>query len=143
MKVRQLNHDDYFKNYLELIQQLSNETYDITFDQFIDQLTKILYNQNNEIYVIEDNNRIIASGTILIENKFIHNCGKAAHIEDIVVDKKCRGKGLGKIMINHLTNIAKERGCYKVILDCDESNEKFYEKLGYQHKNIQMAIYFK
>ena len=45
-------------------------------------------------------------------------------------------------MINHLTNVAKENGCYKVILDCDESNEKFYEKLGYQRKNIQMAIYF-
>ena len=69
MEIRQLNHDDYFKNYFELIQQLSNETYDITFDQFTDQLTKILYTRNNEIYVIEENNKIIASGTIIIEKR--------------------------------------------------------------------------
>lgn len=34
-----------------------------------------------------------------------------------------------------------EKGCYKVILDCDEKNTAFYEGLGYKRKATHMALY--
>ena len=34
---------------------------------------------------------------------------------------------------------AREAGCYKVILDCSDSNVKFYEKCGFQKKEVQMV----
>jgi len=46
------------------------------------------------------------------------------------------------MIINKLTEYAKEQECYKVILDCAEKNVKFYEKCGYESKGILMAIYF-
>ncbi len=39
-------------------------------------------------------------------------------------------------------HICKGQGCYKVILDCSEKNEGFYAKLGFQRKELQMALYF-
>lgn len=138
---RNIEYNDYFKGYLELLELLScvekeKITYD-NFKQFIDNL-----HENHLIIVIENNNKIIGTGTLLIENKIIHNMGKVGHIEDIVVNKNFRGKGIGKIIINYLNNISFNNNCYKTILDCSENNIIFYEKCGFNKKEIQMAKYF-
>lgn len=38
--------------------------------------------------------------------------------------------------------MAKEIGCYKVILDCSEGNVGFYERCGLVRKEVQMVKYF-
>ena len=142
MYFRQLDCNDYNSNYIEILSQLSfvNKKF-ITQDQwnqFIYQL-----NNNHQIYVlIDSSNNIIASGTLLIENKIIHNISKVAHIEDIVADSKFRGKGYGKMMIEYLIEKAKEHQVYKIILNCSDENIKFYEKCGFKLKDNEMAIYF-
>ena len=45
-------------------------------------------------------------------------------------------------MIRALTRVAERLGCYKVILDCSEKNQPFYEKCGMTRKEVQMAKYF-
>ena len=136
---RNLVKDDFNKNYFELLEQLTDvEKEKITFDkfsQFIDNL-----NENHIIIVFEKDGKLLASGTLLVENKVIHGLSKVGHIEDIVVDKSARGLGLGKIMIDYLVNIAKEN-CYKVILNCKESNIGFYEKCGFEKKEVEMVKY--
>jgi len=88
-------------------------------------------------------NTIVATGTILIECKLIRDYGKVGHIEDIVVDDKFRGYGLGKEMIRILTDYSMKNGCYKTILDCSDENVGFYEKCGYERKGAQMSLYVK
>jgi glucosamine-phosphate N-acetyltransferase len=139
MNIRPICKNDFYKNFTDLLSQLST-TGNITYQNFINIINSL--NNNHLIYVIEDNNKIIASGTLLIENKFIHNCSKVGHIEDIVVDKKYRGHGLGKQIVNYLVDKSKELNCYKVILNCNEYNKPFYEKMGFTNKNIEMSKYF-
>jgi hypothetical protein len=78
IKIRILNKDDY-SQYLNLI-NIFRET-SFTKEDFITNLLKI--NNNSNIWVIELNNKLIATGTLLYEYKFIHNISKIAHIEDI------------------------------------------------------------
>ena len=94
------------------------------------------------VLVRSSDDRIVGAATLLIEEKFIHECGRVGHIEDVVVSKDARGGGFGKQLIDHLINIAKESNCYKTILDCDEKNVAFYEKCGMERKGIQMALYY-
>lgn len=88
-----------------------------------------------------DKQKIIATATLVVELKFIRNCGKCGHIEDVVVDETYRGLRLGLRVVEALIEAAKDFGCYKVILDCSESNAPFYEKCGLTKKEIQMVRY--
>jgi glucosamine-phosphate N-acetyltransferase len=140
MEFRRIDINDYYKDYLLLLEQLTIvEKEKINFEQFKNFIENL--SNNHIIIVIEDNNKIIATGTLLIENKVIHNMGSVGHIEDIIVHNNYRSHGLGKKIINELVNISVKSNCYKIILDCSESNSKFYEKFGFTKKEIQMVKY--
>ena len=107
------------------------------FNTYIDTLPS-----NIHIFCICEDSNVIGVGTIMIEQKIIHNFSKVGHIEDIVIDSNYNGRGYGKHLIHFLTNFAKQEGCYKAILDCSQKVKGFYEKCGYVEKNISMGIYF-
>lgn len=140
--VRKLNKSDYNKNYFELLKQLTsidpNKISKSNFNKMLEGLGK-----KHLIYVIEDlkKNIIIGSITILVEKKIIHNLGTVIHIEDVVIHKDYRKKGLSNKLINLSKEIAKKNKAYKIILNCSDSLELFYNKHGFKKKNIQMALY--
>ena len=135
--IRQLRNDDYNK-FLILINDFKETNF--SYENFIETFNKIFI--NSSIWVIEKNDELIATGTILFEYKFIRNISKISHLEDICVSKKYRNQNYGKILINHLIQISKENGCYKVILDCFDELEEFYKKNEFKKNGIQMSIYF-
>ena len=92
------------------------------------------------IVIESDERQIVAAGTLIVEQKLIHQRALAGHIEDISVDTNQQGKKLGKRIIDALTGIGKSVGCYKIILDCDEKNVGFYEKCGYSRAGVEMHI---
>ena len=119
---------------------------DLDNDQFHQLLQKI--NQNSLIWIACINDikspefDIIASGTLLIEHKFIHGGKNVGHIEDIVVHNNYRSKGIAKNILHILVNKANKKDCYKVILDCKPDVRGFYEKNGFECNGNQMSKYF-
>lgn len=95
-----------------------------------------------EIYVLYNNDQVIGCGTLIIEQKMIHNFAYVGHIEDVFIRPQFRDKSYGKELIYRITHIGEKRGCYKVILDCKKELVEFYEKCGYENKNVQMSKYF-
>jgi glucosamine-phosphate N-acetyltransferase len=132
--IRQLVKNDY-DNYTIMINEF-RETF-FTFGQFNETLDYI--SPFTEIWVVEYDNNIIATGTIIYEKKFIYNNSLLAHIEDICVKNNYRKFGIGKLIVKHLMNLAKEKGCYKVTLDCNDENTHFYIKCGLEKRGIQMC----
>ena len=85
------------------------------------------------------NNRIIAYGSVVIENKIRGEV--AGHIEDIVVDSEVRGKMVGVSLIKELIEISKRKGCYRITLFCNEKLVNFYSRNGFKVNNIIMKKY--
>ena len=142
MNCRLLSLDDYDRGYFELLSQLTIAP-KVSFETFSNIFNK--KPQNQYILVIEDpeSQIIIGSGTILIEQKFIHGCSLIGHIEDVVVHKDYRKQGIGNILIQDLIEISKTLNCYKIILDCSLNNILFYEKCGLKRSESQnMVLYF-
>ena len=141
--LRELQHHDLSNGFFETLSNLS-EVGSISKDKNLaEKIYNIIkYNKNYIIIIAEDkkNHQVIGTATLLIEQKFIHNGGKAGHIEDVVTRKGYEGRGIGKEIMKELIKIAKENGCYKVILDCDEKVVSFYEKIGFRKHSIMMRI---
>ena len=137
MIFRPLNNNDY--NYFLLLLNEFRKTH-FSYEQFTELLEK---QKQVSIYVLEDieNKQIIGTGTILFEQKFIHNISLYSHIEDIIIKKEYRGYGYGKKLIEHLIKVCKQNNCYKILLDCESKLEYFYEKCGFENKGSQMVIY--
>lgn len=94
-------------------------------------------NQSNFGFVAINNESIIGFASIHIIEKLNR---RSCLIEDVVVDKSERGKGIGKLLIEHLINFSKSKSCDKIILNSKESNIPFYNKLGFVQNEIQMII---
>jgi hypothetical protein len=58
--------------------------------------------------------KVVATGTVFFEHKFLHGLGVVGHIEDIAVARDQKGKKMGLRILEALTFAASERGCYKV-----------------------------
>ncbi len=144
-KIRLLEQSDFGKGYLNLLSQLT-EVGDIDHADFAAHLEKINQNKaSHQIWVVPnlENTQILATATLLIEPKFIHNCGAVGHIEDVVVLDAARGLGLGKKLIDHLVVQAKlNPKCYKVSLYCKPELARFYQKSNLVVKDTQMVFYF-
>ena len=99
-------------------------------------------NNNFYIFVYEHENKVAGMATLFVEQKFIHSGSRVGHIEDVVVSSQHRNMGIGKLLIEKCIQMAKERDCYKIILDCDDKNVLFYTKLGFMHYGNAMKIAF-
>lgn len=140
--IRKIRKEDINEKYFELLSTLTEAPYPGQGE--IEKMYKYIEDHKetyNVSVIVSSDGEVVGTGTLLIEKKFIRSLGSVGHIEDIVVSKSHQGKGLGKMMINHLTEKAGEKNCYKVILACSEENQKFYEKCGFKKKEVMMAIY--
>ena len=140
-KIRLLAINDYDKGYLNLLSQLTTVG-EINKDKYEENFNKLP--ECHKLFIIGDitKNTIVSIGSLIIETKFIHNCGKVGHIEDIVVDRNIRGKGLGKMIVNYLSKLSNDLGCYKCILNCSNNLIEFYKKCNFNNNGCEMSLYY-
>ena len=144
MRIRPLESTDYGKQYVQLLNVLTGEdknnkkkTLSLSaYQEILDSL-----NPCHRVLVVEKDNLIIATMTVLIERKFIHGGSKVLHVEDVIVHPFYQKQGIGKKLVQEALRIAVEEHCYKTILDCSRENIPFYESCGFQNKQCQMSVY--
>jgi len=139
VKIRQIQENDLFQGFLESLDSLRKAS-DLEKDDAKLVLKKIRSNQNHVIMVAEVDGQIVGSITLLIEPKFIHQGGLVGHIEDVVVRSELQSKGIGEQLVNAALGYAKNHGCYKTILDCDDNVKPFYEKIGFKRNSNAMRF---
>jgi len=137
IKIREIEEDDLEKGFLETLDFLRN-TSGLNKNNAKKILKKIKQNPNHIIYVAIADKKIIGSTTLLIEQKFIHDGGLVGHIEDVVVRKDYERKGIGIKLVTSMLEHAKEKNCYKTILDCKDDVKQFYEKIGFKRESNGM-----
>eukprot|EP00397_Hematodinium_sp_SG-2012_P059735 GEMP01076920.1.p1 GENE.GEMP01076920.1~~GEMP01076920.1.p1 ORF type:complete len:181 (+),score=36.03 GEMP01076920.1:39-581(+) len=89
----------------------------------------------------ECSRQLVASASMVLEQKFLHECACVGHIEDVVTHPEHRGKGLAKKILESLQQEAEDLGCYKVILNCKGCNVPVYTKCGWlESGEVQMRL---
>jgi len=99
--------------------------------------SEYLSDPNSTTIVISVEDIIVGVASIHIIKKLTRILGI---IEDVAVNEKYRGKGVGKKLVERLILIGKQKNCDKIVLSSSEKNSKFYEKIGFKKKELQMVI---
>lgn len=124
--IRPLRRSDYKRGYLDVLRvlttvgEISEEQWDKRYDW--------IASRNDEYYLLvvcDGADRIVGTGSLIVERKFIHSLGMVGHIEDIAVEKGQQGKKLGLRIIQALDFVAAQVGCYKVFSPFPPFNPSF------------------
>ena len=137
--IREIIESDLKNGFLESLDNLRQSS-NLEQNSARNILKKISENEDHVIHVAEVDGKIVGSTTLLIEQKFIHEGGIVGHIEDVVVKKEFEGQGIGMNLVLSLLDVAKERKCYKTILNCENGLISFYEKIGFKQKSNEMRF---
>ncbi|MBQ7637809.1 MAG: GNAT family N-acetyltransferase [Clostridia bacterium] len=110
-----------------------------------DELRRIIDNDQTPVFVCADENgRVLGHGFCVLqrpENTRLLKDILTLYIDDICVDEKARGMHVGKMIYEHITEYARQIGCYNVTLNvwsCNPGAIKFYESLGLTPYKIGM-----
>jgi glucosamine-phosphate N-acetyltransferase len=142
--IRMLAVDDYFKKYFELLRQQLTIIDRVDFTDFQKAFQTCLTNEKHTV-VIEDvqNQNIIATGSIFIEQKFVHGCLKVGHIVDVAIQKDLDETNIIRsCLVQQLINIGRSLRVYKCVLDCPTNTRNFYESLGFVYEYCAMVRRF-
>lgn len=90
--------------------------------------------------VVNEQERVVGTASLTIEQKFIHNGGIVGRIEDVAVHKDFMRRGIGKALVQECISRAKSVWCYKVLLSCSDQNIPFYEHLGFTNHENEMRL---
>ena len=130
MKIRKLE-----KNDINQVIEIWTNSFSRNFDKPINP--NYLSDPNSITIVMSEENIVIGVATLHIIKKLTRILGL---IEDVAVNKNYRGLGIGKKLVKELIKIGNEKNCDKIVLSSSEKNSKFYEKIGFQKNELQMAI---
>lgn len=86
------------------------------------------------IYAALADGRVVGTFALLIMDNIAHRGARSAVLEDVVVEERLRGRGVGRQMMRYAGGLCREKGCYKMTLSSNrnrESAHRFYESLGF------------
>jgi GNAT superfamily N-acetyltransferase len=117
---------------LELYQQLNTD--DVMNEITSKNIWKNIEKQDIKYFVAKENGKIIASCYICIIPNLTRSGKSIGFIENVITDIKHRRKGIGKTVIENAIQYAKDKKCYKVLLQSGKKRidaHLFYESLGF------------
>ena len=141
IQLRPLEIGDYEKGFFDVLAQLTSVE-GTTKEKFVERFHKNQQNPRIQVLVGEKNGKIVCTGSLLVEEKYIHGCRNYGHIEDIAVDHSIRKTGVGKHIILTLLDMAKKADCFCVSLTCSDENVPFYQKCGLDRVGNDMLVLF-
>jgi GNAT superfamily N-acetyltransferase len=100
---------------------------------------------NHHLLVVEVEGDVVGSGDLLIVPNLSHRGLPWAVIENVIVDKSIRLKGIGRELVQHMIDMAKRSRCYKIGLSSSKKRpaaHRLYESLGFRQYGLGYRIYF-
>ena len=98
---------------------------------------------NYRLFVACKNDAIVGTFALLVMHNLAHQGTPSAIVEDVVVSEAYQTQGIGRDMMHHAMALAREAGCYKLVLSSNQKRERahaFYESLGFQRHGFSFSI---
>ena len=70
-------------------------------------------------------------------------CRPLALVDDVIVTREARSRGIGRAMMEQAMDLARSAGCYKLMLSSNverEAAHRFYESLGFARHGYSFEV---
>ena len=89
---------------------------------------------------------VIVGMALFIQIPNLSHVGRPhAMVEDVVVDSAHRGNGYGEALMRHAVDLARDAGCYKLVLTSNKARDdahRFYRRIGFDATHEGFRIDF-
>ena len=112
--------------------------YPLSADEVSANIDAVLGNEHHDAFVAVDGDNVV--GWVGVKHAFQIESPPFCEIHGLVVDDKCRQRGVGKLLIEKAKQWGKEKGDKKVRLRCNVRRtgaRLFYEHLGFKETKEQ------
>jgi ribosomal protein S18 acetylase RimI-like enzyme len=131
---------------IELYEELTEEKLDISPELQKQVFNEILSMPRHALVVAEENGMVLGTLVLQIVPNLSHHARPWSQVENVVVDKRYRRKGIGRLLMDYAVNRSREAGCYKVQLASSKKRleaHEFYRSIGFQDSSIGFRYYLK
>ncbi len=137
-KIRALEAKDLKNGFKETLYNLCDE--EIENLNAIQHFEEIKEKEDVFVYVAVDDSKVVGTGSLILDRKFINNCGLVGRIEDLSTRKGYENEGVSKSIMSELINLAHSKGCYKITANCSKNLKFFFEDLGFTENGSEMKM---
>ena len=143
MELRELNEND-LESLIKLYEQLDGANGNYSAED-ARQIWKSEIEGNNKLkyFGAVENGKVISTCYVLIIPNLTRLGSSIAFVENVVTDKDYRGQGLGRKVMEKAIDFARERNCYKVILQSASFRKEahqFYKNIGFDGESKKAFI---
>ena len=110
------------------------------------ELKKLLRDETRPIFVCMNGDTLLGYAFCILkevkDDQLLESC-KTLYVDDLCVDETSRGNGVGKALMTHAVQYAKDCGCHNVTLNVWSFNEKamrFYQSFGMYEQRRTMEL---
>lgn len=107
-------------------------------------LARILADPARQLLVADADGRVVGTAEVLVIANLTHGGQPWAIVENVVVAADARRLGVGRALMAHIVEQAREAGCYKIqLLSRAERADAhlFYESLGFARSAVGFRRY--
>jgi ribosomal protein S18 acetylase RimI-like enzyme len=115
-------------------------------ESYIKAFREIEADPNNVLVVAEKDGEVIGMLQLTFTPSISFQGGKRATVESVRVDKKYRGRRIGRELMQWSIERAKEEGCISMQLTTNADREdahRFYRDLGFKGSHVGMKLKLK
>ena len=117
-----------------LLPQLSTSV--VALDE--SDLRNIVDSESTKLFLAIDEDGVFGMLSLVL---FRIPTGRKAWVEDVVVDEKARGRGVGKLLTEHAIQVAREHGAHSVDLTSRpfrEAANALYQRVGFEQRETNV-----
>ena len=136
---------------LELYQQLAMNPEELESIQIEPEFSRKMFGkitslEGYHLLVAEVDGEVMGTTVLVILPGLAHGISRWGVVEFMVVDEAHRSRGIGQELMDHAAELARETGCYKIMLGSNKQRSdahRFYRKAGYEATHEGFTRYFK
>lgn len=134
MEIRRLTRED-LPSLIALYAQLSDRHREMSLPRTEEVWDTVLKDDPNIVYLgAVDRGQVVSTCYLVVIPTLVYGGRPFALLENVVTDAAHRRQGLAAQLIREAVEIARERGCYKLVLQSGVQRtgaHRFYEQLGF------------